>query len=331
MRSLEYPVEEQLTKILEGAERQLLPVLQRPLRIYAQNLSNLPALLIRANPDMALPEYVAGTLGIDVNIDQKSSDSYSQIAFRSKTASMNGAFYALAHDLVEVANESSEEQEAVIALLTRFEEFRELMQGDKKPLSEEEIRGLFAELWVLHWLISEKNIDATQALVSWHGPYGGNKDFVIGSSALEIKSLRPNATSIKISSYGQLDDNNLNLYLTTVTLDRVYGESSEKTFSIRELVDQISSALTGNTAAEQIFISALDHLNYVAEEEEYPDWRFAVLSTIIYEVLDQEERKFPRISADDIATGIEKISYSISINALTPFNKQNEEVNLGYE
>lgn len=330
MKPLQHPVEEQLTKILKGTERQLLPVLQRPLRIYAQNLSNLPALLVRANLDVALPDYVAGTLGIDVNIDQKSSDSYSQIAFRSKTASMNGAFYALAHDLVEVANESSEEQEAVVALLTRFEEFRELMQGDKKPLSEEEIRGLFAELWVLHWLITEKNIDATQALVSWHGPYGGNKDFVIGNSALEVKSLRPNATSIKISSHNQLDSNDLNLYLTTVTLDRVFGESSEKTFSIRELVDQISIALAGNTAAEQIFFSALDHLNYAADEEEYPDWRFAVLSTKFYEVLDQEEQEFPRISADTIPAGIDKVSYSISINALAPFSKQIEEVNLGY-
>lgn len=320
-----YTIETQLNRVLEGAERQLLPVHGTPVRIYAQNAEGLPSILLRLTSECVLPDFIHGTQGIQVSLDRECGTGYHQIALRSKTRSMNGAFYALAYDLFDVAAQESEEQKALDSVLARFEEFRRLMQLDRQGLGEEEVRGLIAELKTLQLLISKKHLSPEQALLSWHGPYGANKDIVCGTSAIEVKSLRLNATDIKISSTEQLDSNNLLVYLSTIYLEKSADTASDEAFSLRELVSEFYTMFEDDWNLTKQFEAALNNVGYDEEGLEYPDWKFRVRNQKIYEVVDS----FPRIRTADVPHGVRGLQYSLIIGDIEEFEISFEEVEIG--
>lgn len=319
-------VAERLEQLLEDAQNRILPLgRNESVKLYASLRDEYLSLEIRSPQRGYLPDFIQGTYGIDVEIDKNNEKLGPRVIFTSKEPELNIVFFSLADTLCNTVVKAESEKVAVASALERFEEFRELMQGEPRSLSEEETRGLIAEHLVLLYYIKKAETNVEKLIRSWEGPFGSNKDFVFGNQGFEVKSIRPNATSIKISSVDQLDPNGLELYLLTYCLDQVSnGYSDDEAFTLRQLVAEVKSILTSNKLVYSLYLLALAQTGYNEEEQGFADQRYRLQRAIAYLVTEG----FPKLTASDVPAGLEKIKYSVKIPVIQQFAREISEVSI---
>jgi hypothetical protein len=212
-------------------------------------------------------------------------------------------FGVLCDDLLNSTSSVARGAPGSTLVARRMEAWRKLLErGSAGLLSAEEVRGLFAELCVLEWLVAKR----PEAVKSWMGPMGAPQDFVIGTHCVEVKSVRPAAETVQIASENQLDPGTRTLDLAVVELTEV----SDGAESLNSLVGKLRGLFSQSDELIEHFEMRLREACYVPRPE-YDEPKLRWTQTSVYRVKDG----FPRIIPSHLAEGIHDVSYSLWLRA----------------
>lgn len=197
-----------------------------------------------------------------------------------------------------------EAAKALPMLLARHSQF-----SQRRGISERELRGLMGELFVLKQILLA-NDSTVQSLESWIGPFGGADFRVRGGRSLEVKTIYPDARSIKVSSEFQLMAKQPEMVLSVLTLEESHGDEGS---SLQELHQDIMSQISHDQRAISIFESAFG----AAIDEQMMESK---LSKRRLRVTKQESftvgKDAPILSVTQLPEGVSNVSYRIDISAL---------------
>lgn len=316
----EHLPEGQFERVLDSIEGRTLGIKHPKLRMFAVNDFGLPSLLIETSTHVVSRQLLP-TRGIDVRVTNGPGGT-SKVTMTARSRGMIGAFLAMVRHLIEWTAGATSEADAVSRLTGAYEEFRRMLQGQTRP-SEDVIRGLFAELLVLERLIA--NGGGPQMVRHWAGPFRGSKDFVLPSGqAIEVKSIRYDARSVKISSVDQLEPKGLDLELHLVPMERTEA-TDDKALRLVDLVDRIRRIVSSDPESGDQLNRALDAFGYSEIAPTIREVAFIIRPTRRFRVTEE----FPRIRASDLVQGIQAVKYELQVHDLDGFACTDQVQDLG--
>lgn len=214
----------------------------------------------------------------------------------------------------EIADRIAKGDETPAEIVARvFAKWRRFWgQVTKQVLSNEELKGLFAELWFLStWLIPK--VGPEEAISRWRGPYGSRHDFEWPGKSIEVKAT----TSIRgrlhhINGLDQLEPPDKG-YLMLFSL-RLREESSA-TNTLPSIIVACRALLDEAPRALDQFERGLAQANYSpAHENEYSQLHLRIVDEVLFRV----EENFPKLTPESfragIPKGIERIEYEINLD-----------------
>jgi len=210
----------------------------------------------------------------------------------------------------------SEPKEASQELIYTFYKWSDFFEDSfKHKLNNEQIQGLFGELFVLNeFLINSNPSNVNSFLESWKGPYDTTNDFVFDTKNIEVKTKIESKPFVKISSEFQLEkefDKELELLVVSVKIDLINGES------IYDLIIKIVKMVRENIGDLSILFHALNQKGLSIENlKEYNNHRFIVLKT---ELFDASKEDFPKLSKSNIENEITGLSYRLRVTQMDKF------------
>jgi hypothetical protein len=189
--------------------------------------------------------------------------------------------------------------------------WRELLDRDRPGiLTQDELTGLFGELWILKSLVAED----PSALGAWTGPQGSRFDFQRAGVALEVKTTTSqHSLLVQIHGVEQLDPPiGGTLYMATVSVERTVGVGH----SVPSLIAEIRVLGVDNLE----FSSKLREIRYADYDQRYyADLRFTVRAVRVFKV----DAEFPRIigssfCAGELPAGVSSLRYTIDLTSPPP-------------
>ncbi len=151
---------------------------------------------------------------VDVEIGQRADQRWTTGVWLS-APDLRRPFASLCRDAIDALRSVGPRGSAGY-LLAHLMRWRRLLAGGTGLLADHELRGLLGELIVLRRCLPLW--PASTVLLGWAGPLGGHQDIVLPGLRLEVKTARPGASTVKISSLDQLDVSDARLLLSVVTL-----------------------------------------------------------------------------------------------------------------
>lgn len=189
--------------------------------------------------------------------------------------------------------------------------------GDKfkSRLSNEEIKGVFGELFVLNEFLKQTDSITVDAIIkSWKGPYNTTNDFIFDDKNIEVKTKDESKHFIKISSEYQLEkeyDKELELMVVSLKMDMIKG------VSIYDLIKQAAIYIRKNLGDLSILYHTLAQIGLTMEcASEYNNYRFVVTKTNLYNC---GHENFPKLAVSNIPEEITKLNYNLRIATLNNF------------
>ena len=262
----------------------------------------------------SLPETILEAKGYSVERSDSSSRQLQYVSFVTRSAEMNGAFVAVMSEALERSAAASDPEQSLSVFLDVLDEFRRLTQRRRGALSEDELRGLVAELVMFKHLL-DAEASPSRVAKAWRGPYGASFDFVFDAhSAMEVKSVHVGAKEITVSSPEQLDVDIADLRLAVVPMEETADESPDSQ-TVSDLVGGIRQTLKAEPPALGLFDDALAVTKLDPQDRAIAGYRFSTSSPKCYHVGDD----FPAIRLDSIPAGVANVTYSLSLQALTAF------------
>lgn len=184
----------------------------------------------------------------------------------------------------------------------------------RKKLSHAKARGFYGELLELKKQLKENN-DHGKVLNGWHRPAPANHDFDYEDYSLEIKAIGRTSSAIKISSEYQLSSfGKKQLKLKVSKIDLI-----EKSFddSIGKLYDEIKGSLNEvHSMLFEIKCSEDTFCKYLGPEFMPLDYKFYEIEHSYYNV---DQKEFPRISNDNVESGISNVKYELDLSVIEDF------------
>lgn len=243
-----------------------------------------------------------------------------------KTKSQWSIFKKLCEDLCSVGETAINEKSLILQLQHRLKRWQELLSKklDAFPLIKQ--MGLFSELQCLLNLIAPR-IGVVTAISAWVGSDYDKQDFLLTTSALEVKSYRTSKGEVvTISSKEQLYTEKQSLYLATYALTR----DDEKGENIQVLVDLIKEELNilNDWSALDLFENKLMDYGYeplLIKENEL--FNFIIDKVHLYKI----EQDFPRIIPSQITAEIKSLNYSLDLSTCHSFLIKKEDLILSNE
>lgn len=161
--------------------------------------------------------------------------------------------------------------------------WRELLRGSSRPMTEEAVRGLVAELLALERILDVD--DRVPVRSTWTGPDRMPHDFQLGGHDLEVKALGPTAAEIEIHGLDQLDDLGRGLHLVLIRL-RPHADG----VTLPDLVERVRSQCRDSTGMND----QLSKAGYSeADADSYRVTRYRVEQILAMDVADS----FPRLTS----------------------------------
>ncbi|MDP9895935.1 hypothetical protein J2W32_005035 [Variovorax boronicumulans] len=228
-------------------------------------------------------------------------------------------FIGLCDTLIASLLNVADSQVALAVSLAHLKRWKAFLAGRKaRVLSEEEVRGLFAELYVLR-LLYRQTLPHRIAVNAWCGVDDAHQDFIFENTAIEVKSLSGRErNSVRISSEDQLEGLTDNLFLMTVRLSDM--PDAEKALSLNGLVALIEQELNTSEALEQ-FSGKIAGIGY-APLADYDAPRFLVSATNSYRVTEE----FPRLIRSQLPQGLVHVSYDVQLEAIEQFACEDDAI-----
>lgn len=315
-------VQEQFRTVLEGANYKVIALDCPWLQVFVQNLDGRAALVFRelAPIDLFIDEGRGFRAVINRNMANPS------IVLSSIETGANPLFVRLVDFVLDEVARATGYEQALRMIADAVSEFKIFFGRRGGRLSMEQIRGLVAELEVLK-AIAEHTRNAGEAISTWKGPFAsdgiGIHDFVFPQGqAIEVKSAKHPASSVRVSSPDQLRPSESELRLVVIPIEQTPASSGEGKF----LVDYVAICLEvfqeAGAVVKQQFEDALSEIAREVGDDYYKQWKFVCNSWKCYRVVDG----FPAIPKESIPPGIGDIKYSIDLPAVEPFKMANDDV-----
>ncbi|TDL77381.1 PD-(D/E)XK motif protein [Rhodococcus qingshengii] len=219
----------------------------------------------------------------------------------------NKTFNLVASDIILKVVSGLKPVDSVTQTLEKWRKF--WGSSFRKILTEEQIKGLFGELWfLLVWLLT-KNLKFVE---NWVGPNGSRNDFEWKNLAIEVKTTSSVRGHIhKINGIEQLDppqDGELFCFSLRIRKEKTANNT------LPVLIKRIQNLLESNQQLLDLFDERLAILGYSpAHEAEYSEYRYRVIDERFYIVNDE----FPRLSVssflDGVPYGVERIDYDVNL------------------
>lgn len=221
-------------------------------------------------------------------------------------------FYLFCDDLVITLNGINDESKELIVIKERFFIWKIMFKKVSNSLTSEKEQGLYGELYFLdNYMIDKYGVN--EAINSWVGPLGYNKDFSINGTWYEVKATSVNTTSVKISSLNQLSSD-MTGYLTLVRIEKMSEEFNKDKCSILYLFNSIINKITDNETKE-LFINKVLEYGFNPKID-FQRNKYIVDKITFYEVKDG----FPRLSEKDIKyQEIDNVTYEIIIKTIEKY------------
>jgi hypothetical protein len=223
-------------------------------------------------------------------------------------------------DLLNGIDEQTNEFECVKHTLNKASKWKLLFDRlGNQGLSTEKQKGLLGELLFLDELLTSKETYSS-AIESWISMdlEFNSKDFIVQTTAIEVKFTTSNHPRIKISSKAQLEmDGFSNLFLVLYSAQT----SMENGISINSLVNDIRNKLRTQNEKEN-FNRKLNFIGYFDTDRELYNQSYTIKKKYIFLV----ENNFPKLISDNIPAGIYDLQYSIEISAIQEFKSSFESL-----
>jgi len=224
-------------------------------------------------------------------------------------SSENDIFSIVADDILLSLSGVIIENVYAETICQRLDKWKEFFKNRKKNLlSDDQIIGLLGELEFLKALL-ERGIST--AFGMWNGPLETAQDFQCEKVAVEIKTTRAAEPDyVTISSLAQLNiENREHLFLVVYKFEKIEGSGVT-------LPEKIAQVITLLTPVEQILFSAkLLCMGYCDESSHLYRTRYAYRNCWYYTV----EGSFPRITKEDVPSGIFACTYRLHLDVCAPF------------
>lgn len=197
-----------------------------------------------------------------------------------------------------------------------FKKWNELFKSkiEKYHLSEKELLGLLGELTYLKGEIidADDHISVNRVLDAWSGPDGKANDFIFDNINIEIKTIEAQKEYVNISSEYQLSSTDRPINLMIFKSVR-----SKEGFSLVDIVSEIREIVNQKLGDSEKFLFKLNNFNLDFKNTTYyEDFKIIISPPSIYNV---DSENFPRITVDNLISGVFGLNYKISLNELTPF------------
>lgn len=231
------------------------------------------------------------------------------------TASAKKVFFAFCANLIEAIENIDDEKKAGTALKNRYLTWKTMFKKEfSGGISMEVLQGLFGELYFMKkYMLSSHDIDTT--IRSWSGPDLKSKDFSVGDTWYEVKTIGANSTQVHISSLAQLSSDYVGK-LAIIRTERMSDEFSNGDSSVGELFEFFTNEIK-DEILEGIFLSKISSYGVDPSDEAFKK-KFDVKSMEFYRVDDN----FPRLRESDVKFDeIGEIRYTLLVN---PLNKYKE-------
>lgn len=280
-----------------------------PLDLYAgiDHQGNRVLLLVARDPPPSLPS--PGI--VEVTCNQRGDAEWAIIVQLARQDFVE-IFGRLCQDLIDSTRESTREQGGEL-LLRRLNRWRRLLEaGNRRTLSEAELRGIIGELWFL-LNVALKRAGADAAVRGWLGPLAAPHDFLLNASLVEIKTCVPGSQDVTIASLQQLDGGGEPLYLCVVWLAPATSTTPDA-FTPAVLVTGIRQNIEASQAASTEFELRLADTGY-ADGEEYGRAWYQVTSTRYFHVRED----FPRIVRTAVPEAVHKVCYAVDLRYCAQF------------
>ena len=276
----------------------------------AQNLNGRAALVanLALKPEHVPPDGRGFTITTDRGPDF--------VRIVSTDVGVNLLFVKLVDYVLERTAEAHDMDNAARLLTSAVAEFKRFSQRRSGRLSEDEIRGLTAELRMLLHLQGGNAANTWDAFHAWGGPFGALHDFGFAAgNAIEVKSCHRPPTEIRISSPAQTAILPDGLDLVVLPLERV-APGGEADIRFVELVNEVGAlAIASGGDVLELWEAALRALGLDMTDEYYKQWRFAAGHWLRFTIDDD----FPGIREADIPAGVVKVAYSLRLDSLSAF------------
>ncbi len=206
-----------------------------------------------------------------------------------------------------------EYSQVFIQMFYKWSEFFDDKKSEK--LSQDIIKGLFGELFVLKGLIKDSpSTHINYLLNSWKGPYDKGHDFELDQKHIEVKTKEMTKTSVKISSEHQLEleiDIPLELLVLSVETNSTKGQA------LSALLGDIKDAVVSKLGDFSIVLTALSQKNITAQNiYQYDNFRFEAIEETIY---DCTHINFPKLTKTNTPKAIGSIQYTLHLNYLNEY------------
>lgn len=222
-------------------------------------------------------------------------------------------FYHLCKDLIESSRSFKPESKVSEFVLARFIRWQKLLQrGATGLLDDSKLQGLIGELLFLE-LIAIPQYGISQSVKAWVGPLGADQDFRFEDFWYEVKTIKPGATIIKISSIEQLDMKDYSGQLVVVYIEKASNNESGA-FNPIELVNRIKRKVSNNPVTVLEFEEKLIDAGLL-EFQEYQGKLFILRKIRKFSI----EETFPRLRRKHLSPGIRSAVYDIDISTLITF------------
>lgn len=301
--------------VLLSESGRMIVITQTPFTIAVVNDNGRASLFIRVL--LAQSQIVSDGQGFSVKTMRSGNNDYVQI-----TASDRGLptlFLKLAEYILERVSTTTSVEEGIEVLIRSIDEYRRFVGHRRGRLSEDQVRGTFAELLILRTMINA-GISVTDVVNAWRGPWAkaglGVHDFTFANGyAIEVKSTHQPLGTIRVSSPSQLVPSNQNLDLLVLPVeDAPYGTQTAIPFRHYALETSKVISIAGPIVIEK-WEAALEALSLDLSDEWYDKYCFLPGEWRRFEV----RQGFPHLDISSLPIGVIDVRYSLELLRLTPF------------
>lgn len=287
---------------------QILVDAKHPLRMFL-NINN------KGNKELLIPvprfnTTFKSTVAIGMNNYHSPEGKF--LAIELIRSDLESEYMSMCFDLIESSRSYGTATESRKQLFNSLKKwyylFSEINSG---LLPDNEIRGLMGEL---NYIISELKAGREDTIIinAWQIFKNSSRDFIFDDTWSEIKTNESTKDYVTVSSIEQLDHETEGQLVVYQIEKRDFNDP--ESISLNDLVKQIQNDI--GFEAETIFNQKLLSKGYTYNEE-YDNYRFAFVGTIIYLVADD----FPRLMRKNLPLAIWRSTYDLKLDLIERWKK----------
>lgn len=246
---------------------------------------------------------------IDIEKNERINKDMSYLVVRNLDSENDNAFIGFSVIVFNELEHSRTNDNTLLAFENVVEQHHDFFSF-KQQISKKEEQGLLAELLLLDEYI---DVYGESFVNSWYGSEKNKRDFIIGNSAIEIKSsLNQEQDIIHVSNENQLDKGELdNLYLRLY----IFDENSLGIDVIEEynrIINKLTSIEYKKMLVTKMTMRGINPSNYDCK------YKFKLEMVKKYLVDD----RFPKIIKENIPNQAYDVKYKLNISDVAKIEKE---------